>query len=347
MDGYARAMAEGSRPRRVVIDTDTANEIDDQFALAWALRRPDRIRLEGVHAAPFSHGRYFRALAEAARARGHATTTFEHVAVGMDRERLAALVEETPPGVGMERSHAEILRVFEAAGVDPGDRIARGSGDFLPGPDAAVESEAVDRLVALAREATPGDPIHVAVIGAPTNVASALLVAPEIAPNLVVLFLAGFPSGAGLDDDSFNLVQDRFASNVLFESEVLLVYIPGYHVAETLQLSLPAARAWLEGRGALAHYLYETYRANPINPRVELPGRSWVLWDVIATAWLVDPAWVPTRRVPRARVEADHRWTPLPGDDRFMDEAWHVDRNAVLEDLFARVAEPPRGRPPA
>ncbi|MEZ7981350.1 MAG: hypothetical protein QMC74_16840 [Myxococcota bacterium] len=28
---------------RVVIDTDTANEVDDQFALAWALRAGDRI----------------------------------------------------------------------------------------------------------------------------------------------------------------------------------------------------------------------------------------------------------------------------------------------------------------
>lgn len=27
---------------RVIIDTDTANEIDDQYALAWALLSPER-----------------------------------------------------------------------------------------------------------------------------------------------------------------------------------------------------------------------------------------------------------------------------------------------------------------
>ena len=39
---------------RVIIDTDTANEIDDQYALAWALLSPERLNLEGVTAVPFS-----------------------------------------------------------------------------------------------------------------------------------------------------------------------------------------------------------------------------------------------------------------------------------------------------
>jgi hypothetical protein len=39
----------------VVLDTDATNEIDDQFALVWALLRPDRLRVLGIHAAPYSH----------------------------------------------------------------------------------------------------------------------------------------------------------------------------------------------------------------------------------------------------------------------------------------------------
>ncbi|MEQ9571640.1 MAG: hypothetical protein RLN95_06080 [Nitratireductor sp.] len=42
-----------ARPR-VIIDTDAANEIDDQYALAWALLCPGRLDLEGVTAVPFS-----------------------------------------------------------------------------------------------------------------------------------------------------------------------------------------------------------------------------------------------------------------------------------------------------
>ena len=37
----SRLALPGALPR-IVIDTDAANEIDDQFALAWALLSPDR-----------------------------------------------------------------------------------------------------------------------------------------------------------------------------------------------------------------------------------------------------------------------------------------------------------------
>ena len=43
---------------RVVIDTDAANEIDDQFALAWAFTSRDRFDIEGVTAVPYSFGIY-------------------------------------------------------------------------------------------------------------------------------------------------------------------------------------------------------------------------------------------------------------------------------------------------
>jgi inosine-uridine nucleoside N-ribohydrolase len=323
-----------------VIDTDAANEIDDQFAIAWALRAADRIELEAVLAAPFSHGRFFHALAAASAVRGGPSSDLDRIGCRLPPERMKALIEEHPPALGMQRSFEEIGRVFEAAGVSTRDRILRGAPDFMPGPAEPVASEAVDRLIELAHTASPASPIYVAAIGAPTNVASALLTDPAIAEHLVVLFVAGYPSGAGIDDDSFNLVQDRYASNVLFESEVPLVYMPGYHVAETIQLSWPAAEYWLAGDDPLSALLLDRYRNNPINPSLRAPGRSWVLWDLITIAWLMDRDWVPTREVPRARVDRAHRFETLPG--RPMQEAYRVKRNELFEDLFARL-DPTRG----
>jgi purine nucleosidase len=46
-------MNTNTTPVRVVHDTDTYNEVDDQFALAHLLMSPDRIKLEAVYAAPF------------------------------------------------------------------------------------------------------------------------------------------------------------------------------------------------------------------------------------------------------------------------------------------------------
>ena len=37
----------------VVIDTDTFNEIDDQFALAYLIRSEEKLHLKAIYAAPF------------------------------------------------------------------------------------------------------------------------------------------------------------------------------------------------------------------------------------------------------------------------------------------------------
>ena len=38
---------------RMVLDTDTYNEIDDQFALTYALLSPEKLAVEAIYAAPF------------------------------------------------------------------------------------------------------------------------------------------------------------------------------------------------------------------------------------------------------------------------------------------------------
>ena len=43
-----------SGKNKMILDTDTANEIDDQFALAWTLLSKDKIDLLGVTAEPYS-----------------------------------------------------------------------------------------------------------------------------------------------------------------------------------------------------------------------------------------------------------------------------------------------------
>ena len=45
------ALPRTDRVLDVVIDTDPVNEVDDQFAVAWALLRPDRLRVRALLAA--------------------------------------------------------------------------------------------------------------------------------------------------------------------------------------------------------------------------------------------------------------------------------------------------------
>ena len=41
----------------VVLDTDTYNEIDDQFALVYLLRSPEKLNLKAIYAAPYFNDR--------------------------------------------------------------------------------------------------------------------------------------------------------------------------------------------------------------------------------------------------------------------------------------------------
>ena len=45
------------KPVVAVLDTDTYNEVDDQFALAYALLSEEKLQLRAVTAAPFFNGR--------------------------------------------------------------------------------------------------------------------------------------------------------------------------------------------------------------------------------------------------------------------------------------------------
>jgi len=124
-----------------VIDTDAANEIDDQFALAWLLLSRDRSDLQGIYAAPFSFEYRRQEMLRAHRARDNpleATQAdpdllHQHADRIADLERKGSSLESMagsilqPPTVGMERSHAEILTVFDRMGIATEGLVHRGA----------------------------------------------------------------------------------------------------------------------------------------------------------------------------------------------------------------------------
>jgi len=206
----------------VVLDTDTYNEIDDQFALVYAMLSREQLDLQAVYAAPFHNNR------------------------------------SNGPGDGMERSYEEILRVFDRLGDKPDGLVFRGSTSYLPGPDTAVESPAVADLIARAESATDA-PLYVLAVGAITNVASAILLKPAIVENIVVVWLGGNPQ-LWPNASEFNLKQDVHASRLMFDCGVPFVHIPCVNVAEHLRTTLPEVQAFARGRGAIGDYLCEIYQ---------------------------------------------------------------------------------------
>ena len=203
----------------IVLDTDTYNEIDDQFALVYAYLS-ESIDVQAVYAAPF------------------------------DNQRSSG------PEDGVEKSYDEIIRLLELLG-DPQGTAYRGATQFITDTGEPVESAATDDLVHRARD-RDDDPLYVAAIGAPTNVSSAIERAPEIIENIVVVWLGGHPLSWHTADE-FNLRQDLHASCVLFDSGVPLVLVPCKNVAEHLRTSVPELEHYLSGRGDPSEYLLRIF----------------------------------------------------------------------------------------
>lgn len=305
----------------VVIDTDCANEIDDQFALAWALLRSDVLNVRAVLAEPFSF---------AHRRADHPQAPFDAPPFN-------------PPADGMARSHDEIVRVYELLGLPHTGRVFCGSTAYLPAPHTAVDSAAARRLIDLARAQPADEPLYVLALGCVTNIASALLLAPDIVNHLVVVWTSGYPTHAPQVNHSFNLEQDLWASQCLLDSGVPLVYLPGYHVGAQLRLSQLEVERFVKGCGAIGNYLHHLFTHNPLwamlgEPPRPLDGQvySWVIWDLICVAWLLDPAWVPTSLQRTPRLGDDRRW--LPDASRpWLREGYAVQRDAVFRDVFGRL----------
>jgi len=360
VDHYKRILREPAGRVRCVIDTDTRNEIDDQYALAWAFLSRDKLQIEGLYAAPYSFQERIKEQREADSIRQRGATSAadaallaRHIAllrqldeaginVNDDRQLDPQVTVLVSPGQGMELSYQEILKVCDKLDVDFSDRVFRGSDRYLESPDEPVESEAVEHLIATAKTASVDDPLQVVAIGAATNVAAALLLAPEIIETIVVSWTAGYPTSVmDVVQPSFNMEQDLPASQLLFDSGVPLVYLPGFHVGAQLGLSLPEVEAWVKGKGEIGDYLHWLYINNPHHTRqgfVDHFARSWIMWDLINFAWLINPAWVPSFLTDAPCLSADCRWYRQGQPRHLMREALDINRDAIYRDFFLKLA---------
>lgn len=288
-----------TRPVRMVLDTDTYNEVDDQFALAYALLSPEAVEVAAIHAAPFHNAR------------------------------------SSGPADGMAKSHAEIVRLLElmGRGGDAGPPVLEGSRAFLPAADEPVSSEAADDLIARARAATDG-PLYVVAIGAITNVASALLQAPDLVDRIVVVWLGGHAPW-WRDTREFNLAQDAHAARVVFDSGVPLVRLPCMGVVSHLATTVPELEHHLRGRNPLCDDLVDIVAAYNA---AGAPAWSKPLWDIAAVAWLVQPTWVYTEISPSPLLLDDMRWGPEDPARHIVRVATELYRDAIFADVFTKLA---------
>ena len=228
---------------------------------------------------------------------------------------------------------------FDKLNIPHEGKAFRGSNQYLSSFDNPLITESSEFIVKSCLQ-YPDEKIYVCAIGCLTNIASALLMEPKIINNLIVVWTSGFPTySINNNSHSFNLVQDVLSSQLLFECGVANVYLPGYNVGAQLTLSLPDMKEFVKGRGDIGNYLYELYTNNPLHKQrgvIDQTWRTWVIWDVITIAWMIDASWVPSHIV-SSPVLNDELYWKRNNESHPMREAYGVNRDAIFHDFFTKI----------
>ena len=301
---YEKNLSVPTGPVDVVLDTDAYNEIDDQFAIAYLLNSGDRLRVKGLCAAPFFNE------------------------------------NSTGPADGMEKSYAELGHLLTLAGrQELMPLVYRGSERYLPDENTPVASPAATFMAELAREYTPEHPLYIVAIGAITNVASALLMNPQMRESCVVVWLGGHGTHIPNGVTEFNMVQDIAAARVVFGCGVPLVQLPCVGVVDMFATSRYELEHWLSGKNPLCDYLV----AHTVEAAESYAhGKPWtrVIWDVTAVAWLLNDGdrFMQSRLIPSPVPEYDKHYATLT-DRHLIRYVYHINRDALFEDLFRKLGE--------
>ena len=297
------AMLEPPRGKvSMVLDTDTYNEVDDQFAVAYAVRSAQAglINLEAIYAAPFEN-------------RGYAYDE------------------------GMEMSYKEIHRVLDLIhSPEYKSKVFRGATHPIVDGKPSC-SEAAEHLISLAKDPNRTEPLYVVAIGAITNVVSALMMAPEIAEKIVVVWLGTNSLHWPLIRE-FNVCQDRAAAQYLFNCGVPLMLMPAYNVISGMVTSVYELEHYLDGKSEIGTYLVQICRDYAAER--ETPAVAWskVIWDVAGPAYVMHPEWFETRLVTSPILTDDLHWA-TDSHRHLIRIADFVYRDYVFRDVFNKLTE--------
>ncbi len=177
------------RVKKVIFDADSGNEMDDQYALAYAV----------------------------------ASETMDILSVNATLFLNTALVPTFEEG--MMEGYRENKRILDAIGYGDIPQFKGCPNPITASPGVSpVASEAVDNIIKTAHESD--ELIYVVATGALTNVASAILKDPTILDRICVVWMGGGGQGTG-DGGGFNCGQDYKAAQFVLNSGAHFVMLPG------------------------------------------------------------------------------------------------------------------------
>ena len=294
---------EPTRQRRVIINTDAKNEADDQYAIVHALLSPT-LDVRGLIPPHFGTRRTDRSMEES-------------------REEIDLL-----------------LKLMDPTGSVT---VANGAPAAIADATTPYDSPGARLIIKESRLASEHDPLYVAFLGPLTDMASAILLDPEIVGRPVIVIWIGGPGYDGLETYpgiELNLSNDITAANVVYDSGITIWQVPS-NVYSQVSVGYAELEEKLAGTSDLADYLIrqlvefnEGHHSEPIESRS--------LGDSPAVALMLYPRGGQFRVIPAPRFGREGHYLPGSGHPIRLVES--VDVRFLLEDMFAKLRRFGRSR---
>lgn len=236
--------------RKIILDADTGNEVDDPYAIVRALIEPTW-EVTALHATQWQSSQWASA------------NSME------DSHRLNQM----------------LVAYLQMEGKVP--TLRGGVRRMDDWGNKGQHSAATHEIIGQARELEPGEKLDVVVLGALTNVASALWIAPDIEPFLRVYWLGlsyNFESGSH-GRTTFNAVMDPQATDLMLSSEVEMHILPN-PTSLAMRFEFTETYRHFHGVHPLTDFLLNRWTQHVDGGRYER-----IIWDLGIVGAMLHPEW--------------------------------------------------------
>lgn len=270
---------------KLILDADTANEIDDMYAITRMLKQ----------------------------------NKYEVLAL-TSTQWIHYLAEDDSVGAS-QRENEAMVKLLGRQDLP----IPMGSKEPMGKPwggDEAKDSPAAQFIIASAKQASPENKLTVVCLGASTNLASAIKLAPEIAPNIDA-YLLGFRYDLKKNiwnKSSFNIRRDLNAADFVLNQKDLKLTVMPANVARPLTFPRDETFAKHENLGALGKHLTTKWKERFAE------FENWVMWDLALVEAILDPSMAKTRNVttPPENTQRTVRLFESINEDSMRKDYWSV-----------------------
>ncbi len=281
--------------QKVWLDSDTGNEMDDLYAIAYLVKAPG-IELIGLSSAHFNNAD----LNVFEKWNAYDTDSLEPVKESqrLNEEILGALDRlDIPHPLGAER------------------QIGRAWGQQDP-----RDSPAAQAIINAARDLSEGEQLHVITLGAMTNIASALILAPDILSKIKLFSLGSWytPESRAWNKSEFNIRCDLNAFDYLLNLEGLDFTIMTTTTAFDLKFDRDQTYDRLNEEVAIEKILADRWRTHNPNDKTR------VMWDLALVMAYMNPDWATVSQV----------MTPPENKPRIVNIYTEIDADTMESDFW-------------